>query len=230
MFDWIKRLVKGKAAENNGQFTLQQEDEYRLGIFESTPDAQVLPEEKVVFFPDLETVFDRVEPGDENLFFPLCSFPLSEVLAGGQGYAHFIYTFREYSEYRADKYYNQYSGDYVLGFRQLGDKVELLADKKILGYSLVYEKYLQEEGDNYRKAKKNFQQQGLSCFGEKQDLRYLIRQAGSKPVWSQSNATPAVAGTVFIGQVRAVDFIGKDQDLFLFFDPKERVFYQIEQY
>lgn len=206
--------------------------EYTMGNFESSPDAINLKPSQVKWFPPSEDVFIDLSEGLENEILPICSFELSFSLVDPEfdGIACFFQAYREYAVYPSQKWYNQYCKDYVLGFRQTGSKLKLLGQKELFGASKEMGKDKEDYKSYFDACRNQFYEKGISSFSPEFSIEKVIRQVGSEPRWVQNNETPQNEGIRFIAQLDP-DLIGLDLPyLFLFFDPKEKVFFQIEQF
>lgn len=186
-------------------------------------------------FPLHKAVLNHKEELAKAVFFPLCSIQLQALNPDWEGLAHFIYVFREPDErLLAQKYTTKYCNDYSLGFDVLEDKYQTQCSLALLNYAPKYEKYQRKVVEKYQRFAKSYQGQGLASLLPKgEELGFLIKRFGTTPQWMQPAQVPLdLSGKPmqFIGQVRALDFIGENQYLYLFYSPQYHYFVQVEQY
>ncbi|MEO0470704.1 MAG: hypothetical protein AAF206_13845 [Bacteroidota bacterium] len=161
----------------------------------------------------------------------ICSFDLSAIFQDLTGSVAFTAVFREYGDYPADHWYNEFCKDYIRGFTLQDDgKLQLLGSKELFGCSTAYQTYKDREKRDYQKAKVAFQTKGEIELGKMLTSRNLIRQLGSQPRWIQSDETPNVKDIRFIGQMDSGRWIEDGPYLFLFIDPENKILYQVEQF
>ncbi|BDS14960.1 hypothetical protein [Aureispira anguillae] len=194
-----------------------------------------IEESDVLLFPDRELVFETVSTLHNSVFFPLCSIKMALLNPTWDFYAHFVYVYREPEE-KVDymRYYTSYCGDYSLGFDCIEGKYDLQAKAKMLEISAPYQKYQQKANKKYERFVQDYQEHGLmNLLPANENLNFLIKRFGSSPIWVQRDETPVDLdgeALLFVGQVRVLDFIGEEQYLYLFYNPKFHYFVQREQY
>ncbi|BDD00600.1 hypothetical protein [Persicobacter psychrovividus] len=232
MFSWFKKKKQPKnklESEISHSDDFQSDEEYFLGEFKSSTNAIELPIDSVEFFPKIE-VFCQDGMADDDDIFSICSFPRSGVKGEAQEKAHFISSFREYGDYPSDKWYNEYCTDYLIGFKVKENKIEILCDSQLFGVSESYERFKDEYRAICIKVKADFTTDKLKDENGTIEMRNTIRQLGSLPKWAQSDETPQIENIQFVAQLDPYK-LGLDEPyLFLFYDEKEKVYYQVEQY
>lgn len=185
-------------------------------------------EEDVVFFPELNFVFNENTESLKNVFFPALSIRLSVINKDwGDGFIHLIQFNEDPYNRETVKYYNEYCKDNMLSFSLEHGKYTFNTDLKFLDVTEDWRRYLEETKISYLSSKAKYENTGeafnLSDF-----------QLGGEPGWWQSDSTPLDPDgnpMTFITEMETHPFCPDscDKKIFLFYSHKHKLVVQLYQ-
>jgi hypothetical protein len=192
------------------------------------PEDSSTPEDDVIFFPELTSVFKEHTEALNNVFFPVLSIRLSSINKDwGTGFIHLI-QFNE-DPYNRDtvKYYNDYCKDNMLSFTLEEGKYSFNTDIRFLEVTDDWRQYFEETKASYQKSKVKYKETGEAF--NLADIRI-----GGDPLWWQSDSTPLDPDgnrMTFITEIETYPFCPDscDKKLFLFYSHKHKLAVQLYQ-
>lgn len=194
----------------------------------SENDDSQMPQDDVVFFPDLNFVFKEVSDALKNVFFPVLSIRLSTINKDwGDGFIHLIQFNEDPYNTGTVKYYTDYCRDNMISFSLEDGKYAFSTDLKFLEVTADWKKYLEETKASYQKSKAKYEEDGETF--NLADIRI-----GGDPEWWQSDATPLDPDgnqMMFITEIETYPFCPDscDKKLFLFYSHKHKLAVQLYQ-